>query len=79
VLDFRQQNYWIVGGAALGAEWRWVARNEPMSGFLLFKNFLKFQISKWRSNQTPIKLFLWWRWFKLQYFLRHFLPLSRLF
>jgi len=75
---FRQHLLWIVGGAAPGAEWRGVARNEPMSGLLFSNKFIKIQISKRRSIQTPIKLFFWWWWFKLQFFLPH-LPLSRLF
>ena len=77
--DFSPEKLVIcVGGAALGAEWRWVARNKPMSGLLFFNNFHNFKISRWRFVQMPIKLFLWWRWFKLQYFLPH-LSLSRLF
>jgi hypothetical protein len=77
--DFSPEKLVIcVGGAALGAKWRWVAPNKPMSGLLLIKNFLNFKISRWRFVQMPIKLFLWWWWFKLQYFLPH-LSLSRLF
>jgi len=49
-----------------------------MSGLVFSNKFIKIQISKRRSIQTPIKLFFWWWWFKLQFFLPH-LPLSRLF